>query len=234
MNRARIALALLFVVVACACRGGRVPEVVMSVPVATLPGHDAVRVDATPKEEARLVPAEAYVRTYMQLFGGLAPLKIQDQMHAASGGELFDAWTLYLTVLGLPEYRSDSPRLQQTSTVMVATFERLGEALCDHAAENDLKPETPASARVVFAFELAGEDDLASFSARFDVLHRTFLGYPLRLAPANRVARFYELYRSTINRHRTSGVPGAKLDRIRAAWAVVCSGLIRHPEFHLY
>lgn len=204
--------------------------------------------DVAPKEELRMVPAEAYMRTYLTLFGGLAPpergaragvaapLDVQKRARGAEGNQLFDTWDDYFASLGFPDYRIDMPRSQQTNALMVATFERLGVALCDRAVEHDLKARPPLAERAVFAFEPgdgAAPLDARGFESRFDVLHRTFLAYPARLAPEGRTARFFKLYGDVFKRHMTSsGKP--RFSPEEAAWATVCYGLVRHPEFHLY
>lgn len=215
----------------CACFGGKTPAVVPSVPVASLPGHDALAIDTTPKEGLRMVPPEAYVRTYLQLFGGLAPLEVQKRARGADGPQLFDTWADYLATLGFPDDKLDLPRATQTNALMIAAFERLGAALCDRAMEHDRKAK--AEERVVFAFDGAEVSDLAAFEARFDVLHRTFLGYPAKLAPNERTPRFYKLFTDTVARH-AGDAKKAKLSAQQTGWAVVCEGLVRHPEFHLY
>ncbi len=192
--------------------------------------------DSAPKEELRMVPAEAYMRTYLALFGGLAPLEVQKRARGGDGAQLFDTWDDYFSSLGFPDYRIDMPRSQQTNALMVATFERLGVALCDRAVEHDLKAKPPVSERVVFAFdEAAGPAplDRAAFESRFDVLHRTFLAYPVKLAPTERAARFFKLYGDVHARHAKAGGK-ARFSPDEAAWASVCYGLVRHPEFHLY
>lgn len=198
----------------------------------------AVVVDTAPKEDLRMVPPEVYMRTYLQLFGGLAPLEVQKLARGKDGAQLFDNWDAYVSALGLPDYRTDIPRQTQTNALMVATFERLGVALCDRAVEHDLKSKTPAplSERAIFAFDLppvASELDASLFSPRFDVLHRTFLGYPAALAPPARTERFFALYRDIVEHHKTSA-PKSKFTPEEAGWAAVCYGLVRHPEFHLY
>src|SRR5208282_5240324 len=132
------------------------------------------------------------MRTYLQLFGGLAPQATQKRARGGDGGQLFDTWDDYVSALGLPDYRLDIPRQLQTNALMVATFERLGVALCDRAVEHDLqsgKGRVPpaVSERLIFAFEMPqGAVDAAAFAPRFDTLHRTFLGYPASLAPPQR------------------------------------------------
>jgi hypothetical protein len=214
-----------------ACSGQRVPEVVPAVPVASLPGHDHLTVDTAPKEGLRMVPPEAYVRTYLQLFGALAPLDVQNKARAADGAQLFDTWSDYLATLGFPDDKLDLPRATQTNALMIATFERLGAALCDRAMEHDRK--APLGERVIFAFEGTEVQDLPSFAVRFDVLHRTFLGYPSKLAPPERLARFHQLFTATVARH-AGGPKKAKLTPHETGWAVVCEGLVRHPEFQLH
>jgi len=206
-----LALALLF---GAGCNGAP-PEPTVS--VKTIPGHDSLPEDTTTKEAPRLVHAEAYMRTYLMLFGGLAPIQVQTAARGADGSALFDTWNDYLMALGFPDYRVDIPRQGQTNAVMVAAFERLGVALCDRALMKDIRgdggPPPPIDKRLIYAFDLpAGTLDQASFTTRFDVLHRTFLGYPVALAPTDRVTRFFKLYNDV----------------------AMCYGMIRHPEFHLY
>jgi hypothetical protein len=196
--------------------------------------HAAGGGDAGPEREARLVPPEAYMRTYIELFGGLAPLDVQARARGPEG--LFDTWDAYLASLGLPDYKLDSPRQTQTNALMVATFERLGVALCDRAVESDLKsrPPVPVDKRVVFAFDVPATPlDSAAFAGRYDVLHRLFLGYPASLAPRERTTRFYDLYASIVSEHAKGSVH-SKFSPAESGWAAVCYGLVRHPEFHLY
>jgi hypothetical protein len=186
-----------------------------------------------------MVPPEAYMRTYLTLFGGLAPLDVQKRARGGDGAQLFDTWDDYVSALGLPDYRFDIPRQTQTNALMVATFERLGVALCDRAIEHDLRAPKggeipPVGQRLVFAFDVPkGELPAAEFAPRFDTLHRTFLGYPVSLAPPQRVARFYQLYRD-IEAGHAKAEPKSRFSPSEAGWAAVCYGLVRHPEFHLY
>jgi hypothetical protein len=105
-------------------------------------------VDTAPKEELRMVPPEAYMRTYLALFGGLVPLDAQARARGTDGAQLFDTWDDYFSALGFPDYRLDLPRAAQTNALMIATFERLGVALCDRAVEHDLGHRDLAVARV--------------------------------------------------------------------------------------
>lgn len=195
-----------------------------------LPAHTEVMIDTTPKQRRRMVPPEVFLRAYLTWFGGLAPLDVQAK---ARPKNLFDAWDDYLAALGLPDYRIDQPRATQSNTLMIATLGRLGEALCIRAAERDLHGgKTPLAKRVVFAFEAKAEPTRAEFAERFDILHRTFLGYPSRLAPAERIDRFFALYQAVAAHH-----PAKKktaLDPDETAWAAVCTALVEHPETELY
>jgi hypothetical protein len=190
--------------------------------------------DATPKEEVRMLPAEAYLRTYLQLFGEEGPLEVQRRARGGDGARYFDSWNDYAAALGLPDHRNDLPRATQTNALMMATFDRLAIALCVRAAEHDLRAEVPPGQRRVFAF--AGIPRPASardFAPPFDVLHRTFLGYPAALAPPGRSEAFFALFGATVGRHeKNRGAPG--LGPVEAGWASVCLGLARHPEFHTY
>lgn len=186
--------------------------------------------DATPKEDVRMLPAEAFLRTYLQLFGSTSPLEVQ---RTARRNGLFDSWNDYAAALGLPDHRNDLPRSNQTNALMIATFDRLAIALCVRAAERDLKAEVAPAQRLVFAF--AGTPRPASardFAPAFDVLHRTFLGYPAALAPPGRTESFFALFRATVARHEAA--PARGLGPVEAGWAAVCLGLARHPEFHTY
>ncbi len=212
--------------------GASSPELVAPGPRTPLPPAGVLSEDTAPKEDLRLVPPEAYMRTYLQLFGGLAPLD--------DGSQLFDTWDDYVSALGLPDYRFDIPRQSQTNALMVATFERLGVALCDRALEHDLRAPKggeppPVAERLVFAFDAPGKGELdaAAFGPRFDTLHRTFLGYPASLAPPGRVARYYQLYRDVEAGH-VKADPKSRFSPAEAGWAAVCYGLVRHPEFHTY
>jgi hypothetical protein len=231
VNRALVAFGALGLMASAACGPKEIvpPEIGPKLTVTS-----TSKQDSAPKEELRMVPAEAYMRTYLVLFGGLAPLEVQKRARGTDGARLFDTWDDYFSSLGFPDYRIDMPRSQQTNALMVATFERLGVALCDRAVEHDLKAKPPLNERVVFAFDVPTAPlDKAGFDARFDVLHRTFLAYPARLAPTDRAARFFKLYEDVHARHaKAPGKPRFSADE--AAWASVCYGLVRHPEFHLY
>jgi hypothetical protein len=193
-----------------------------------LPAHKEIAIDTTPKQRPRMMASEVYLRAYMTWFGGLAPLDVQAK---ARGKQLFDAWDDYLSALGLPDYRLDLPRQTQTNTLMLATFGRLGEVLCVRAAEHDLhNKKTPPGDRVVFAFEPVAAPTAAQFAERFDVLHRSFLGYPAALAPPERTARYFSLFQSVAGHHAATSPLGSD----ETAWAAVCSALIQHPETGLY
>jgi hypothetical protein len=62
-------------------------------------------------------------------------------------------------------------------------------------------------------------------------LHRTFLGYPLRLAPPDRLDRFHTLFTQVAARHAGAKQP---LSADETAWAAVCTALVQHPEAELY
>jgi hypothetical protein len=195
-----------------------------------LPAHAESMIDTTPKERRRMVSPETYLRAYLTWFGGLVPLDVQARARPKG---MFDAWDDYLAALGLPDYKIDLPRQTQSNTLMLATLGRLGEALCVRAAEKDLhgKAPPPVEARTVYAFELVAAPSQADFAARFDVLHRTFLGYPAKLAPPERIGKFYALYQAVAQRHAGAKQP---LTADETAWAAVCTALVEHPEAELY
>jgi hypothetical protein len=206
---------------------------VPSVTLDAIPGHDSLAQDTSHKESPRMVPAEAYMRTYLVLFGGMTALQAQTQL-TAGGSALFDNWASYLGALGLPNYTLELPRKEETNALMIATFERLGIALCDKAIEKDLKgsPLIPIGQRLIFDFDVpATVLDEAGFAPRFEQLHRRFLGYPVKLAPTDRQARYFAVYQETVKSHPATG---SRFKAVEAGWAAVCQGLIRHPEFHLY
>ena len=239
--RARVfALILLGAATAAGCsKKVDEPASARPAPVA-IPGHDSLDQDTAPKESQRTVPPEAYLRTYLQIFGGLKPLEVQADAKTPINGKnvaLFDTWGDYLALLGLPDYASDIPRTTQTNALMLSTFERLGATLCDRAIERDIKavPPVPVAERRVFAFEVPAEAiDQAAFAERFDVLHRTFLGYPAALATTDRTAKFFALYQGAFTKYSAMDAPPSRLTPAEVGWASVCYGLVRHPEFHLY
>jgi hypothetical protein len=173
------AVPLLFALAACASGPpDRVPGAAFPPP----PVRAVVAEDTSPKQDLRMVPPEVYMRTYLHLFGGLAPLDAQKRARGGDGNNLFDTWDDYVSALGFPDHRLDIPRQIQTNALMVATFERLGVALCDRAVEHDLEPAKgrgpmPMKDRVIFAFDLPSEPvDASGFGPRFDDLHRTYSG----------------------------------------------------------
>jgi hypothetical protein len=190
---------------------------------APLPGAQQVALDTTPKERKRMLPPEVYLRAYLGWFGGLAPLDVQNRARPRG---LFDAWDEYLAALGLPDYKIDLPRQGQSNTLMLATLGRLGEALCVRAAEHDLHAKQPA---VLFTFA-AHVQTLEDFVPDFDVLHRTFLGYPVRLAPPDRAHKFFALWTEVAAHHKAKN----PLSPDETAWAAVCTALVQHPEAELY
>lgn len=176
----------------------------------------------------RMLPPEAFLRAYLTWFGGLAPIDVQKRAH---GYDLFDTWTDYIAALGLPDYHVDFPRRTQSNTMMLATIGRLGEALCVRAVEHDLRGRASIDQRVVFAFDPMPTATLAEFAPRFDVLHRTFLGYPASLAPPDRLGRFFALYQQVVAFHDG---PKAQLTPQEAGWAAICTALVMHPEAEIY
>ncbi|MEJ7596851.1 MAG: hypothetical protein WKG01_02980 [Kofleriaceae bacterium] len=192
-----------------------------------LPEHHDFSLDTSRKSARRMVPPEAFLRGYLVWFGNLAPDELRLK---ARGWNLFDNWDDYLAALGLPNYKLDVPRATQSNTMMLATIGRLGEALCMRAAEHDLRGRRPISERRIFAFEPKAKATLDEFQPGFDVLHRTFLGYPAALAPSDRRERFFELYQRVASRHPDRG----RLDADQMAWAAICSALVVHPETELY
>ena len=221
---------------AAACSRPSEPQATVSeVPVTAIPGHESLVEDTSRKAEPRMLSQEALIRSYLAIFGDLTPLAMQTRLRAGSTA-LFDTWGDYLGALGLPNYETDTPRMGQTNALMLAAFERVGVALCDKAAAADLgKAPAPLAQRKVFRFEVPATPlTEAEFRARFDLLHRTFLSYPVALAPEDRTPRFYALYTDVLARHGSAASGAFTATPVEAAWASVCYGLVRHPEFHLY
>ena len=211
-------------VAACASHG-----IVPSAPK-PLPAPQTIAIDTTPKERRRMVSPEVYLRAYLAWFGGLVPLDVQNRARPKG---LFDAWDDYLSALGLPDYKIDLPRQTQSNTLMLATLGRLGEALCTRAAEHDLHGKVAADTRVVFAFDAPPHPSAEQFADGFEILHRTFLGYPSKLAPPDRVARYFALYSGVALRHADlKGKPALTADEL--GWVAVCAALVQHPEAELY
>jgi hypothetical protein len=237
MSSARTATLLLAFPCLAACAGAP-PGLVAPVSAGTLRPIAVALEDTTPKEDLRMVPPEVTLRTYLHLFGALAPIAFQQEVRGRDGAGLFDTWDDYVAALGFPDYRLDVPRQTQTNALMVATFERVGDALCDRALEHDWKDAQgaprPIRERIVFAFDPPrGSVSATEFAPRFDVLHRTFLGYPASLAPPDRARRFYALFESIAKGHAKAS-PKSRFTPEEAGWAAVCYGLVRHPEFQLY
>lgn len=233
--RATVALAALTlgaIASSCGKSARESDEGIPAVPATAIPGHEGLQ-DNSPKEGPRLLPAEVYLRTYGRLFGDLTPAQVEAVGRGSDPNILFDRFRDYLASLGLPDHRQDVNRGAATNSIMVATFDRLAIALCVRAIERELRGAVPLASRRVFAFD-APDRALtdAEFEERFDLLHRTFLGYPAKLAETDRVARFRGLYRGAIEDAEKSAP--RKLTPREIGWAAVCYGLARHPEFHLY
>lgn len=192
-----------------------------------LPPTRTIALDRSPKAERRAVPAEVFLRAYMQWFGTSEP---RETALRARGDDLFDHWSQYLAALGLPDYHVDAPRVSKSNAIMLATIGRLGEALCVRTAERELGSNLPVDQRRVFAFDSKPDLSYTEFVPRFDILHRTFLGYPFSLAAQSRGSAFYAMYRRIEQRHLTGG----RLSADRLAWVAVCTALVQHPEAWLY
>lgn len=216
---------LALVAVLCAC--GHKPESIAPTAPQALPNHVEVSLDTSPKASRRVVPPEAFLRAYLAWFGGLSPIDVAKQTQRSN---LFDRWNEYLASIGLPDYQLDMPRVTQINLMRLATYGRLAEALCVKSVEHDLHGRTPTDRRVVFAFDVKPGPSLDDFKIGFDVLHRTFLGYPAELAPAGRVDRFYALYRQVVANHAAT----SSLTADELGWVAVCSALVQHPEAELY
>lgn len=204
-----------------------------AVNVSDIPGHEGMGIDARRTQGPRTMAAEVYLRSYMNLFGLSNPEEIEKVARGSNGRQLFETWADHLAALGLPDYSADIARAHETNALMLGAYERLGMALCERAVERDLRPGGDGK-RTVFNFTMPADPfDRAAFDAGFDSLHRTVLGYPAKLAPATRGEGFFKLYSTVVSHHGEAAVV-SKLSPQEAGWAIVCQGLVRHPEFHLY
>lgn len=229
--RRRVITGLLILVVACG--RSKPPDKSLAPGTeptrATIEPTQVIALDDTIKSPPRLVAVETYLRTLLHIFGYATPLEAQADLRSE---ELFDMWPDYFSALGLPDYGDDIERRNVLSVVSLAALERIGIGFCNRAVARDTA--APIDERRVFAFDLTAAEESSTFAARFDVLHRTFLGYPASLAGEARTARFHALHRATLARHADLPVGSRAFDSAQAAWAVICHGLVRHPEFHLY
>jgi uncharacterized protein (DUF1501 family) len=104
-----------------------------------------------------------FLRSLLVWFGEVTPLEAQ---RLASGGNLFDSWRDYLSMLGLPDYRGDIPRAEQSNAMMQATLGRLAEALCIKTAARELKAGGPVDSRNIYAFEIVARPSTDQFLGR--------------------------------------------------------------------
>jgi hypothetical protein len=224
----------------------RAPPELVRPQVASVPDVAVAPRESFIPREPRLMPAETLIRSYTAIFGDLVEPEARTRYDRSNQRGRYFGWSEQLSALGLPDYTRDQARASQTNTIMIAAFEKLAIALCDRAAIRDLRldkanvkplsPELKALVQVeappVFAFEPKSAPlSEADFVPRFDVLHRTFLGYPAALAPREREAEFYALYKKVEQRHVAA--KSGQAPHI-PAWSAVCQGLARHPEFHHY
>lgn len=214
----------LAVLLASAC--GHKPDAITPSGKTELPTATEATLDPSLKVGRRMLPPEAFLRAYLTWFGGLAPIDVVKKTQRSG---LFDQWQMYLQAIGLPDYQLDMPRVTESNTIMLATFGRLAEALCVKSAQHDLHGRKHEP-RVLFDFEPMAAASLDEFRPRFDVLHRTFLGYPADLAPPGRVERFFKLYQTVVARHEVN--PDLTADEL--GWVAVCTALVQHPEAGLY
>ena len=130
---------------------------------------------------------------------------------AATAPQLFDTWDDYVSALGFPDYRLDIPRQTQTNALMVATFERLGVALCDRAVEHDLKGRGSAAAgrtsALIFAFDVPrGDRRRAGASPRASTCCTApSSATPRRSRRRSARPRFFQLYRDIVAGPRQGG-----------------------------
>ena len=83
MTRALHAIATALLLAAPGC-AGRPLERVVGTPAGKLATRETLLADAAPKAELRMIPPEVYMRTYLQLFGGLLPSEVQQKARSHS------------------------------------------------------------------------------------------------------------------------------------------------------
>ena len=212
------------VIAACGGAGAITP----SEPTA-LPAHKTRCSTRTPKERRRMVSPEVYLRAYLGWFGGLVPLDVQNRARPKG---LFDAWDDYL-VRARPARLQDRPAApdpEQHADARDARPARRGAVRARRRARSARRQDAARSARRVRVRCRAATPTTRSASG-FDVLHRTFLGYPAKLAPGERVAKFHALFTEVAARHAGAKNP---LTADETAWVAVCTALVQHPEAELY
>jgi hypothetical protein len=155
----------------------------------------------------RMVPTEAFLRAYLTWFG-LAP----DQVGRARGNDLFDRWVVTSRHSACPTINS-TRRVHAKQHGHARRAWRLGER-CASGPRARSARRPPIDKRVVFAFDARDQTTRDDF-IQGSVLHRTFLGYPARLAPASR--RPVLPHRVVASRHTASLLTPDEL-----GWAAVC------------
>jgi len=86
---------------------------------------------------------------------------------------------------------------------------------------------------------MIGKPNEAQFAFEFDILHRTFLGYPASLAPSVRVPRYFALYEDIVANHAktdpksrfTPGTYAPIFTRSSMSWYVPSSDRTRTADF---
>jgi hypothetical protein len=209
---------------------GEVPSI-PAAPADDLHAKGSSPVDRSRGEGRRLLPAEVQLRAFTEAFGDLPPAEVEALVRAGDP-KSFDRFRDYLASLGLPDPSDDVPRAEAPNAMLLAVQERLGAALCERSLARERA--IPVDARAIFAFDVAGEPTAADFATRFDLLHRTFLGYPAALAPASRVARFRELFVAVMRTTSARAAARPTVTPVEAAWVAVCHALVRHPEYVTY
>ena len=184
-----------------------------------------------------MVPPEVTMRTYLHLFGALAPLEFQKGARGATARASSTRGTTTSPRSGSPTIASTSPARRRPTRSWwppsSASASRSATARSSTTGKEDAAE--PVQERVIFAFDPPkGHVSTAQTSLRGSTcLHRTFLGYPARSRRRERSQRFYALY-ETIAKEHAKAAPKSRFTPDEAGWAAVCYGLVRHPEFHLY
>ena len=146
------------------------------------------------------------MRTYLHaLRRARAARRRRSDARAATAAASSTRGTTTSSALGFPDYRLDVPAADADQRadgrdVRAARASRCATARVEHDLERRRPRARPSSRapRSSRSTPPKGDVAAAAFAPRFDVLHRTFLGYPASLAPPQRMARFY----AALPRHR--------------------------------
>ena len=179
------------------------------------------------------------MRTYLQLFGGLAPLDVQKRARGGDGARSSTPGTTTSRRSASPTIASTSRASTQTNALMIADVRAARRGALRSRASSTICKGQAAAARpsaLVFAFDLPARARRRRGRSRRGSTSCTAPSSATRRRSRRRSARarFFQLYRDIVARPRQGATRSRASPPTRPAWAAVCYGLVRHPEFHLY